>query len=460
MLVTGEMGIGKTRLLAEFAARSEGSLVARGGCVEDVPYAPWVESLWWLVDAAGPEVVDELPRRIRAQLGRLIPQLATESEEAEDDGQHLLFEAVVEVLRRVARQTSLVLVVDDVHWIDPASAELLRYVAANLRRIPMLLVAAFRAEDAITTRELVGQLARLAERRVSLERLADDVSAEIASYLLGPDADATDVERIARDAGGVPLFVEELVAAVDATTMTPTLRDLMLVRFSSLGSDAQQLVRVAALIGLRAPRAWLVAASNLGDERARVAAREAVDRGALIASDDGRFYEFRHALSRQAVLDALLPDERVELHREIAGALTQHPEFAVGIDRIAELARHWDAAEQASPALVWQLALARAAYEAYAFEAAASAYERTLFWWNGVDDAADVVGVDHAALLLDAADAAGAAGRVEQAADLAWAGVLEAFANEPGRGVEAAGRANPLMWAANRAEELLRLRDD
>jgi DNA-binding NarL/FixJ family response regulator len=454
VLVTGEMGIGKTRLLAEFAARSEPTLVARGGCIEDVPYSPWVEALWWLVDAAGPELVDDLPRRVRIHLGRLIPQFATESDDADDDGQHLLFEAVVEVFRRVAMHRSLVLVIDDVHWIDPASAELLRYVAANLRRIPMLLVPAFRGEDVTVTRELIAQLARQAESRISLERLADGVSAEIAAYLLGPEADSTDVERIARDAGGVPLFVEELVAAVDASSIPPNLRELMLVRYSSLDDDARHLVRVAALIGLRAPRAWLVAASALGIDRARAAAREAVDRGALIASDDGRFYEFRHALSRQAVLGALLPDERVALHGEIAQALTDHPEHAVGIDRVAELARHWDAAEQPIPALIWQLASARAAYEAYAFEAAAGAYERALFWWDGVADAADVVGVDHAALLLDAADAAGAAGHVERAADLAWSGVVGAFALDPGRGVEAAGRAHHLMWAANRAEEL------
>ena len=122
----------------------------------------------------------------------------------------------------------------------------------------MLLIAAFRAEDTTLDRELIAQVARLAERRIELERLAEDPSAEMAAYLLGPDADTAEIERIAHDAGGNPLFVEELVAAVGTAAIPPTVRDLMLVRFSSLGDDARHLVRIAALIGPRAPRAWLV----------------------------------------------------------------------------------------------------------------------------------------------------------------------------------------------------------
>ena len=135
------------------------------------------------------------------------------------------------------------------------------------------------------------------------------------------------------------------------------------------------------------------------------------------------------------MLDALVPDERVAHHREIAQALTDHPEYAVGIDRVAELARHWDAAEQAEPALRWLVASARRAEEAYAFEAAAGAYERALFWWDAVADAPTVAGVDHAALLLEAADAAGTAGHIERAADLAWTGLRRVVRNrsEPGR---------------------------
>jgi len=157
---------------------------------------------------------------------------------------------------------------------------------------------------------------------------------------------------------------------------------------------------------------------------------------------------------RQAVLDELLPDERVALHDAIAAALTAHPALAVGIDRVAELARHWDAARDASSALRWLVAAAEQAVQSFAFEAAFDHYERALGWWESVDDAPAVAGIDHAALLLDAADAAGLAGHIGRAADLARAGLDEAYALDASRGVEAAGRVYPLMWAADRAPEL------
>ena len=173
----------------------------------------------------------------------------------------------------------------------------------------------------------------------------------------------------------------------------------------------------------------------------------------LIAGGDGSSYHFRHALLRQAVLDELLPDERVALHRAIAAALTADPAVAVGVDRVAELARHWDAARDASSALRWLVAAAEQAEQSFAFEAAFDDYERALGWWESVDDAPAVAGIDHAALLLDAADAAGLAGRIGRAADLAQAGLDEAYALDASRGVEAAGRVYPLLWQADRAAE-------
>src|SRR5205823_956762 len=131
-------------------------------------------------------------------------------------------EAVVEVLAHVALRTRLVLVVDDLHWVDPASSKLLRYVANKLGRAPILLVVTYRAEDAAGERDLIAQLARLATRQIALTPLAEDSSAEMAEILLGPDASPADVRRIARDADGNPLFVEELVAARGTTARATT----------------------------------------------------------------------------------------------------------------------------------------------------------------------------------------------------------------------------------------------
>jgi DNA-binding CsgD family transcriptional regulator len=459
VLVRGEVGIGKTRLLEEFAARVAGEAhVVRGGCVEGVSYAPWTEALRRLLSTPDLVAVDDLPRRVRSQIARLLPHLSLDEADAagvdESGGQHLLFEAVVELLAHVALRTRLVLVVDDLHWVDPASSKLFRYVANNLGRAPILLVVTYRAEDAAAERDLIAQLARLATRQIALTPLAEDSTAEMAEILLGPDASPADIRRIAHDADGNPLFVEELVAALGTTGVPQTVRDLMLARFSVLDEPGRHLVRTAAVIGATAPQAWLAAAAGLDDNATRGAARAAVDRGLLIAGGDGTSYHFRHALLRQAVLDELLPDERVGLHLAIATALTAHPAVAVGVDRIAELARHWDAARDASSALRWLVAAAEQADQRFAFEAAFDDYELALGWWESVDDAPAVAGIDHAALLLDAADAAGLAGHIGRAADLARAGLDEAYALDASRGVEAAGHVYPLMWEADRAAEL------
>ena len=459
VLVRGEVGIGKTRLLEEFAARvGEEAHVIRGGCVEGVSYAPWTEALRRLLSTADVAAADELPRRVRSQVARLLPHLSLDEVDAagldESGGQHLLFEAVVELLTHVASRTRLILVIDDLHWVDPASSELLRYVANNLGRAPILLVVTYRAEDAAAERDLIAQLARLATRQIALTPLEEDSTAEMAEILLGPDASRADIRRIAHDADGNPLFVEELVAAFGTTGVPQTVRDLMLARFNLLDEPSRHLVQTAAVIGATAPQAWLAVAGGLDADATRRAARAAVDRGLLIAGGDGASYHFRHALLRQAVLDELLPDERVALHAAIAAALTTHPSVAVGVDRVAELARHWDAARDAASALRWLVAAAEQAEQSFAFEAAFGDYERALGWWESVDDAPAVAGIDHAALLLDAADAAGLAGHIGRAADLAWSGLDEAYALDASRGVEAAGRVYPLLWEADRAAEL------
>ena len=454
VLVSGEAGIGKTRLLEEFAAREPEALVVRGGCVEGVPYAPWSDALWWLLDSLGNALIGELPGYVGPQLARLIPSLTAVDLTAAtaEDGQQLLFDAVAEFLRHVARGRRLVLVVDDVHWIDPASRDLLRYVAVQpapdadpaRRRLP--------ARGRANERDLLAQLGRLAEDRLALERLPADTTTEIASILLGDAAAAADLDRIAHDADGNPLFVEELVAAAGSKGIPATLRDLMLARFMSLDGDARHLVSVAAVIGARSPRAWLVHASGLpadvpGRRRVRPPTR------ACWSPKPARTSSGTRSCAKPCSTNCC-PTSWSRSTDAVAAALEPHPEAAAGIDRIVELARHWDAAQEPTFALHWLVAAGQHAHETYAFEAAVADYERALVWWDAVADPVVAAGVDRAAVLLRAADAAREAGAVERAGELAWSAIDEAFDLGVDRGVEAAGRAWTHLWNANRSYEL------
>jgi DNA-binding CsgD family transcriptional regulator len=452
MLLSGDAGVGKTRLLDEVALRLEAMRVVRGGCVEGVAYAPWTDAMWWLL-RNDPTALDALPKGMRGQLARLMPHLdITDVPEAE--GQHVLFEAVAELLTRASAVEPIVLVLDDVHWIDPASAELLRYIVQNLRRIPVLVVAAFRPVYEAELADLFAVLGRIAAVRLALEPLDASGAAEMAAQLLECDLDAPEVQRIVHAAQGNPLFVEELAAAADEDRLPDSLRELLLGTVHRLGTDESELVRIAAVVGPRAPRALLAAVSGFDDARAQASARAAIEARALVVDEGGRGYEFRHALLRQVVLDDLVPDERVALHRRIAVVLAERPATAGDLDRVAELARHWDAVDDPVEALRWSVAAGDQAVRRYAFDAAATSYMRALHWWDVAPDPGAVTHLDHVTLLFAAGDASENAGDTIRGARLAREALDEALADAPECCVDAVGRAYPLLWGADRANEL------
>ena len=454
VLVAGEAGAGKTRLIDEFSRNSDARCVW-GHCVDGgldaLPYGGWIELLSSLVRELGDEVVGDA----RSELRRLLSELDGDTADAAGDGRALLFEAVVDVLGRAGRAGPLVCVLEDVHWIDPASRDLLSAVARRLRYVTLVLIATYRNEQQTPDlRRLLSELPRADATRIELAPLSDDDAVGMVDVLAPGELERADAMRIVARSEGNPLFIEELVHA-SGMALPASLRDLLLARCNCLGDDARHLVRTAAVIGAHAPRAWLVAASGLTNERAQAAAREAVDGGVLVADPNWSGYGFRHALLREAALDDLVPDERVALHRAAALALVLHSELRLDIDRTTELARHWDAAEDPAEALRWSIAAARHATDRYAFDAARVLYERALFWWNGVTDPVAVAGLDHPTLLFDTADATGDAAHLGAAGDLARAGLDEAQQMGPEACVEAFARARRHMWGAQRSDELL-----
>jgi len=454
VLVGGEAGSGKTRLIEEFARNCDARCVW-GHCVDggldSLPYGSWIELLSSVVRELGDTVVGDA----RGELRRLLSELGGEADDVAGDGRALLFEAIVDVLGRAAHSGPLVCVLEDIHWIDPAGRELLRAVARRLRTLPLVLIATYRNEQQTPElRSLISELQRAEGARFELALLSDDDATSMVEALVGDGMDADEQSRIVARGEGNPLFIEELVHA-SGIALPSSLRDLLLARCNNLADDARQLVRVAAVIGAHAPRAWLVAASGLPNDRAQTAAREAVDAGVLLADADGRGYTFRHALLREAALDDLVPDERVGLHRAVARALADHSEIRGDVDRTSELARHWDAAEEPSEALRACIAAGRQATERYAFDAARVLYERALFWWEGTVEPTKVAGVDHIELLFASADAAHNAAHLAEAGDLARAGLDEALRLGPEACVNAFARARRNMWGAQRSDELL-----
>ncbi|MET8472476.1 AAA family ATPase [Streptomyces sp. NPDC006422] len=355
-LVAGEAGIGKSRLLAEFT-RSLGPevRVVGGVCAElgrdALPYAPLLTVLRSLLRVEG---VTPGPYR---RLARWFPELGDSDDDAEG-GRHRLYEEALTLIERVSADRPLVVTVEDLHWADAATCELLGFLARNLTRTGVLLVLTHRPTEA------GGLLSELARRpgtaRLRLAPLGErDVGRQLAG-ILGTDPDPATVGRVHERSDGNPLFVEALARAGDDTP--DDARDLLLDGLRSLRSPARELLRIASVAGERVAHALLAEVAEQDETALDDLLRELVDRSLLVTADDG--YAFRHALIRDAVYEDLLPGERARLHARYARALRDG-------GSPAELAAHARAAGDRALALpaAWQAAdRARRAY-AYAEQA-------------------------------------------------------------------------------------------
>ncbi len=339
VLLGGDAGIGKTALVGRVLARAGDRRVLLGHCVGEVgtslPYLPFVEVFAGL-DARERDLVDDL---VVAHPGLvpLVPRLAAGARG--DAVRADLVEAVHGALADLGRRGSVLLVVEDVHWADESTRELLTLLFTRGGPDGVGLLATYRSDDVHRRHPLAGALA-LWSRLPGLVRVD-----------LGPLADG-DVRRIVRRGGGAlsprvvdhvvhraegnAFFAEELAAAARSGSGDPAdLTRLLLARVDLLDDPAQGVVRVAAVIGRRVPHALLERVAGVEPSVLRAALRSAVEHHVLEAWGD-RGYEFRHALLTEAVTDDLLPHERLQLHRACADALLDDP--SLGTD--ADLARH------------------------------------------------------------------------------------------------------------------------
>jgi predicted ATPase len=313
VLVGGEAGIGKTRLVAELADRwhATGARVLAGGCLpaggDGLPYAPIVEALRPLPGELGVDAVRQLIGPSWSELARLLPALGElTSGPAGQAAQTRLFELLLGLLRRLGEQAPLILVVEDLHWADRSTRQLLAFLVRNLRAERLLLVVTYRSDEPRPDR-LGPYLAELDRggrvERLELDRLDRAATAALLTGILDATPAADLIDEVFARSQGNPFFTEELLAAVrvSSRSLPASLRDLLRGRIQVLSARAQQMLRVAAVAGRPVSHHLLAAVAELDDEQLTAALREAVAAQLLVTRLDQDGYDFRHALLREVV---------------------------------------------------------------------------------------------------------------------------------------------------------------
>lgn len=402
VLVEGEAGIGKSRLLREFGAEvANRADVHVGWCLDlgasRTPFGPLTGILRSIVARMGADRVrDELGVGVEA-LGMLLPELnPTERSQTSPDR---LRDAIASLIEAAAELAPQVLVVEDLHWADESTLALLSFLLRTLARGRILLVLTCRTDDVRrgdAVSRFIGEStrARLLER-VAVERLATASVRQLVEAITGEPLSDTALERIQERAEGVPFFVEE-IAGCSAGPLPGSLRDLLLARFDRLGDDARRVVQVVSGAERPLTHPLVTQLAGLPEARLDEAIREATLSGILVVVDDD--YRFRHALLREAVHDDLLPGERARLHRAYAETLEEN---CTGTDTgdPAALAYHWQLAQDDRRALAAAVTAMLDAKARFAFASAARFGELALDLWIRVPDAASVVEVERFELL-------------------------------------------------------------
>jgi len=415
--VAGDAGVGKTRLVSEFAARAEarGVRVLSGDCVDlgagELPYAPVVAVLRSLARDRDP-VLEQVPEFVRAELATLLPELGDEASvsarPADESGQGRLFEALLWLLDRLAQDTPALVALEDLHWADQATRAFLAFLGRNLGNERVLVVATYRADELHRRhplRPLLAELERVNHsRRIELVALTrEELSIQLRDLLDGePDEEL--VERVFARSEGYPLFVEELVAAsADGRGPLPsTLRDALMGRVERLPTRAQAVMRVLA-VGQWLDDGLLVDVAELAQAELHDALREGLANHILAIGSEGG-YGFRHALLREVVRDDLLPGEHRAIDLRIARALERRVErHGTSPHLAAAIANHFASAGDDPAAFQAAIRAAGEAERVHANGQAAALLERALELFDRVGDAEALAGADRAGILGRAA---------------------------------------------------------
>jgi DNA-binding CsgD family transcriptional regulator/tetratricopeptide (TPR) repeat protein len=439
VVIAGDAGIGKSRLAAEMSSRAAiaGWQVLSAGCVNlaegSVPYLPLVDALRGVTDEELPAVLEHWRRGETEPAG---PQLSP------DLARGRVYAAYLDLLRARSDEAPLALVVEDVHWADRATRDLLSYLIRGLGppqfHARVLVLLTYRTDELTRTspvRAWLSELLRLpGVSRLDLSPLDQtEVTTQLAS--LGT-FDRGQAQEIYRRSEGNPFYVEELAAmwAAGDHHVPEAVRNLADIRVGQLAPHVRDLVRLLAALGRPASFELLQLLSSGAAEELLAALHSAVNAAILAVDRETSIYRFRHALLAEAVLDQLLPGERAAVHATIADVLAQQPALSTGP---GELGYHQAQAGELPAALASYLAAADDAERVYAFGEAGGYLQRALELWARVPDAATQAGRSRGDVLAGAAQNLAGAGEFDAAVAYATAALAEPdIAGDPEHGAE------------------------
>jgi predicted ATPase len=439
VVVSADAGVGKTRLLNEVLAAADGP-VLWGSCLpmgnRGLPLAPIVEALRGL--HADAELAERIPRV-------LLPLLSPRDDESENPavGRTQLFQAILDLLEGLAAESTTVLVLEDLHWADQSTRDLLTFLVPNLRNQRLLLVGSFRT-DGLTRdnplREVIAELAKYPQfRRLELAPFTVQQVADQIELLTGSRPSPEVVDLVYARSQGNAYFVEELVAAgLDRRDLPASLRDLLLVRAGVVSAPARRLLGVASLAVTEVGDSLLADVTGAPVAEVRELLHELIDAHLLVSTSSG--VRFRHALMREVLHGELLAGERREYHAAYATALSSRSERSTQsrAASTAQLAYHLQEAGDPDKAIgAW----VEAATEAEAVAAFAEAHDylaNALAVWDQVADPEARIGGSKVELLVRVAEDAfnggdptqatafirQATGLVDEAAQPRLAGIL------------------------------------
>ena len=420
VLIAGEAGAGKSRLLAEFAATAQDARVMSAGCLQlggdELPFTPFAAVLRGLVRELGADkIAAMLPGRGTPELARLVPELGEPDENREPgEARARLFEEVLTLLGRLAEAGPVILVIEDAHWADESTRSLLAFLIGQQRELPgVLIMMTFRSDElhrAHPLRPMLAELARISwVRRLDLPGLTRRETGQLAGRILGREPDPALVARLYARSEGNPLFAEELIRCADLDRDLPeSLRDLLLGTVQRLPDATRDVLRVASSGIEPYGHALLAVVAGLDQEGLAAALRPAVMANVLLTSADG--YSYRHALICEAVNGDLLPGEDERQHARYASVIDANPSLVGPARATIEAANHWYWARDAARALSGAWLAAADITQSVAHAERLALLGRVLRLWDQVPDAAERTGTDRPGVLEQAMRTAELAG--------------------------------------------------